>query len=434
MSCPGDSHICANKGHFRRATGTVTMANQTHISCESSILHYKRLIMIKHCLRLLIFCVMVPAQLAVAAPVIIPAAPTLNAEAYLLMDAETGEVLVEHNIDMPVPPASLTKMMTGYIVTEEIARGKLKEEDQVRISDDAWTRGGTKSGGSTMFLDPRTNVSVIDLLRGVIIQSGNDASIALAQHLAGSETAFADMMNQYALHLGMNNTHFVNSTGWPAEGHITTARDMARLAKAVIKDHPEYYPIYAEKYFTYNGINQANRNRLLFRDATVDGLKTGHTEEAGFCLVASAQRQGMRLISVVMGTKSEEARAVESQKLFAYGFRYYQTHPLYSKGQELSRHRVWKGEAEDIGLGLPRDVTITIPRGASDNLKAQISVDSLIVAPIEQGQVLGELHVTLEDDQVFTSELVALESVTEAGFFARVWDSLKMFINNLFEK
>ncbi len=367
-------------------------------------------------------------------PVIIPAAPELNAKAYLLMDAKTGAILVENQADLPLPPASLTKMMTAYVVTDEIERGKLKEQDLVRISDNAWQKGGTKSGGSTMFLDPRTEVSVIELLRGVIIQSGNDASIALAEHLAGGEGAFADVMNQHAQLLGMNDTHFVNATGWPAEGHVTTARDLAILARAVIEKHPKYYPIYAEKYFSYNGINQTNRNRLLFRDSSVDGIKTGHTEEAGYCLVASSEKQGMRLITVVMGTSSEEARAVESQKLMAYGFRYYQTHPLYKQGQELSRNRVWKGVVEEVGLGIPEDVTITIPRGASAALEAKISVDSVIEAPIEQGQVLGELQVLLEGKAVYQSDLVAQEAVSPSGFFARMWDSLVMVINGLFEK
>lgn len=367
-------------------------------------------------------------------PVIIPAAPELNAKAYLLMDAKTGAILVEHQADVQLPPASLTKMMTAYVVTDEIERGKLKEQELVLISDNAWQKGGTKSGGSTMFLDPRTQVPVIELLRGVIIQSGNDASIALAEHLAGGEGAFADVMNQHAQLLGMTQTHFENATGWPADGHLTTARDMAILARAVIEKHPKYYPIYAEKYFSYNGINQTNRNRLLFRDASVDGLKTGHTEEAGYCLVASAEKQGMRLISVVMGTSSEEARAVESQKLMAYGFRYYQTHPLYKKGQELSRNRVWKGVVDEVGLGIPEDVTITIPRGASGALEAKVSVDTIIEAPIEQGKVLGELQVLLEGKTVYQTDLIALEAVSPSGFFARLWDSLMMFINGLFEK
>lgn len=368
-----------------------------------------------------------------AAPVIIPAPPQLASQAYLLMDATTGEILIEENADLQLPPASLTKMLTSYVVTDEIHRGKLKETDTVLITDDAWQRGGSKSGSSTMFLDPRTRVSVIDLLRGVIVQSGNDASIALAQHLAGSEDAFADVMNQYAQLLGMTRSHFVNSTGWPAENHHATARDLAILARAVINDHPKYYELYAEKYFSYNGINQPNRNRLLFRDPSVDGLKTGHTEAAGFCLVASAKKQNMRLISVVLGAKTDEARAVDSQKLLSYGFRYYQTHPLYKGGETLSTAKVWKGEADQISLGLLEDAVITIPRGGKDQLAAEIRVDSVIQAPIETGQVLGELVVQREGEIEFKADLVALAPIAEAGFFARLWDSLVMFVSGFFK-
>lgn len=372
-------------------------------------------------------------SLPAMAAVIIPSPPELAATAYLLIDAETGEILIEHNIDERLPPASLTKLMTAYIVSDEIARGKLKENEEVLITDDAWRRGGTKSGGSTMFLDPRTRVPVIELLKGVIIQSGNDASIALAQHLAGSEDAFADVMNQYAKLLGMENTHFVNATGWPAEDHYTTVRDLGILTRAVINDHPEHYALYSEKYFTYNGINQPNRNRLLHRDPTVDGLKTGHTEEAGYCLVASAQKQGMRLISVVMGARSEEARAVESQKLLAYGFRYYQTHTLYPKGAELTRARVWKGRADEVALGVGEKVTITIPRGAKDELQAEMLVDSKIEAPLTQGQSLGEFRVSWGEEDVFKAPLIALADVEQAGFFSRLWDSVIIFVTGLFE-
>lgn len=368
-----------------------------------------------------------------AEPMIIPAPPQLAAEAYLLIDAATGAVLVEKDADIQLPPASLTKMMTSYIVSEEIELGKLKEDDKVLISDDAWRRGGTKSGGSTMFLDPRTEVPVIDLLRGVIIQSGNDASIALAQHLAGDEQAFADVMNQHAVLLGMKNTNFENATGWPAEGHLTTARDLAILARAVILDHPEHYKLYAEQYFSYNGINQPNRNRLLFRDPSVDGLKTGHTEAAGYCLVASAKKQGMRLIAVVLGTRSDEARAVETQKLLSYGFRYYQTHSLYKASQTLAEPKVWKGMTDQVALGAKEDVVITIPRGSHEALKAETQIDSLIEAPITQGQVLGELAVSLEGENVYTTELIALNAVEKAGFFARMWDSIVMFFSGLFD-
>lgn len=367
-----------------------------------------------------------------AAPQIIPSPPQIAASAYLLMDAATGEVLIEENADQPLPPASLTKMLTAYIVSEEIERGKIKETDEVLISEDAWRRGGTTSGGSTMFLQVGSRVPVIELLKGVIIQSGNDASIALAEHLAGNEEAFADVMNQYAKLIGMNASHFRNATGWPADDHKTTGRDLAILARAVINDHPDHYSIYKEKYFTYNGINQPNRNLLLHRDPTVDGLKTGHTEEAGYCLVASAQRQGMRLISVVLGTKSENVRAEESQKLLAYGFRYFQTHKLYSKDQELSRARVWKGKVEEVVLGVDKDVVVTIPRDGAEALKAEIVVNTQIEAPLTQGQSLGELVVALDGKEIYRTPLVALQAVEQAGFFSRLWDSLVLFLTNLF--
>lgn len=341
--------------------------------------------------------------------------------------------MVEHNADEARPPASLTKMMTAYVVSDEIRRGELSEQDEVLISEDAWRRGGTTSGGSTMFLKPKTKVSVIDLLKGVIIQSGNDASIALAQHLAGSEAAFADVMNQYAQLLGMQNTHFVNSTGWPAETHLSTARDLAILANATIHDHPHHYKIYAEKNFNYNGINQPNRNLLLYRDPSVDGLKTGYTKSSGYCLVSSAEKKGMRLITVVLGTKSKEARAVETQKLLAYGFRYFQTHPLYKASDELSSSRVWKGVSDQVSLGVTDEVIITIPKGSAGDLKAEVSVDSKIEAPITKGQTLGELSVTLAGRTVYKGPLVSLNDIEQSGIFARLKDSIVQFVMEMFE-
>lgn len=361
---------------------------------------------------------------AFAAQVIIPAPPQIAASAYLLMDADTGKVIMEHNADEQLPPASLTKMMTSYIVSEEVAAGRLKDTDLVRISDDAWRRGGSASGSSTMFLDPRTEVPVIDLLRGVIIQSGNDASIALAQHIAGSEDAFADIMNQQAELLGMTHSHFRNATGWPAEGHLTTARDLSILARALINDHGSHYELYSERYFKYNGINQPNRNKLLFTDNSVDGIKTGHTNAAGYCLVASAVRDDMRLISVIMGARSESARATESQKLLAYGFRYYQTHKLYSAGDELGTARVWGGDPQQLSLTVADDILATIPRGAQANVKAEIETNTSIEAPVAKGQVLGKLRVTLDDDTLVETDLVAASDIAEAGLFDRLWDSI----------
>ncbi|MFL0810952.1 MAG: D-alanyl-D-alanine carboxypeptidase [Agarilytica sp.] len=381
-------------------------------------------------MRPLLSCVFLLASFTASAnQVIIPSPPQLGAKAYLLIDADTDKVLVEHNAKMLLPPASLTKMMTSYIVSEEIHAGRLKETDLVLISDDAWRRGGTRSGSSTMFLNPRSEVPVIDLLRGVIIQSGNDASISLAQHIAGSEDAFADVMNQQAKLLGMNDSSFRNATGWPAEGHVTTAQDLAILAKALVKDHPEHYQIYSEKYFKYNGINQPNRNKLLFLpNSYVDGIKTGHTKEAGYGLVSSAERDGMRLIAVVMGTNSEKQRANDSNKLISFGFRYYKTLSLYKPSDVIASNRVWKGVKEELNLGVQQEVVATIPRGGQKSLKAETEIDSVIEAPVKKGQVLGKIRLTLNEELVVERDLVALEAIEGAGFFSRVFDSVVLML------
>ncbi|MCX2781711.1 D-alanyl-D-alanine carboxypeptidase [Microbulbifer thermotolerans] len=358
---------------------------------------------------------------------LIPAPPQLAAEAYLLLDAHTGQVLVEHNADKQVPPASLTKMMTAYIVSDEIEKGTIKEEDMVRISEKAWRKGGSK-----MFVKVGDRVPVIDLLRGVIVQSGNDASIALAEHVSGSEEVFAEVMNQQAELLGMKDTHFVNATGWPAEGHLTTARDLGILARALVADHPAHYKIYSEKYFSYAGINQPNRNRLLWRDPAVDGIKTGHTEEAGYCLVASAVKRGMRLIAVVLGTDSDEKRASETQKLLAYGFRYFQTHKVYSKDEVLQTERVWGGKESQVGISVEEDVFVTIPRGGEEDIKADLIIDGELEAPLSKGQPLGKVVVTLDGETVADVKAVAAEEVEQAGFFKRLWDAIKRFVMGLF--
>lgn len=380
--------------------------------------------------RAICVCLMLLSFSAVSAPVIMPAPPQLSAKAYLLIDADTGKVIVEHNADMSVEPASLTKMMTAYIVSEEIIAGRLREDELVKISDDAWKRGGTKSGSSTMFLKPRSEVKVIDLLRGIIIQSGNDASIAMAQHIAGGEDAFADVMNQQAALLGMKNTTFLNSTGWPAEGHLTTARDLAILARAVINDHPQHYSIHAEKYFKFNGINQGNRNKLLFDDPNVDGLKTGHTESAGYCLVASSKRNNMRLVSVVLGTNSDAARTKDSQKLLSYGFRYYNTQTLYKKGAQVTSTRVWKGVSQMLALTVAEDIVVTIPRGAEKQVKALSKINYPIEAPIQKSQVLGDLVLKLDDKTLGEFKLIAAAEVNEAGFFSRIKDSVLMMFDD----
>ena len=369
---------------------------------------------------------------AVQAQQLIPAPPELAAKAYILIDANTGHILVENNADMPLPPASLAKMMTTYIVSNEIAAGRMTKDEMVLISDNAWEKGGAKTDGSTMFLNPRTRVSVSDLMRGVIIQSGNDASIALAEHISGDEIAFSDVMNHQASLLGMDSTQYYNSTGLPYEGMVSTARDLSLLARAIIQDHPEHYSIYSEKYFKYNNINQPNRNRLLWRDSSVDGLKTGHTNAAGYCLVSSAKRREMRLISVVMGADSDKARARETQKLLSYGFRHYDTKTIYATGDIIKENaKVWYGKEEFLNLTIADNVILTLPRGAQESLSANIFVDEQIKAPIAAGQELGRLQVSLNDEVLIDIALVAEKDVAQSGFFARFIDWIVLSITQL---
>ena len=362
-----------------------------------------------------------------AAPALIPAPPQLSASSYIMMDAYTGEILVEHNADEVLPPASLTKLMTAYIVEYELARGNLNLNDMIRVSEKAW-----RMEGSRMFIREGTKVSLEDIMRGIIIQSGNDASVAAAEHIAGNEAAFADLMNQHAQLLGMSNSYFVNTTGLPAEGHYSTAHDIAKLSRATILQFPENYKMYSEQYFTYNNIKQPNRNKLLWRDKTVDGLKTGHTDSAGYCLAASAVRNGTRLITVVMGTKSDEARATESQKLLDYGFRYYETRKLYSRGQVVNNARVWGGSESTVKVGFVDDVLVTIPRQQGDTIPAKLDIKKEITAPIAVGDVLGTIIVGTEDNILLERPVVALEAVEEGGFFKRLFDSIKLFFMNLF--
>ena len=365
-------------------------------------------------------------SVAWAAPAI-PSPPQLAAKSYMLMDAASGKVLIESNSDERLPPASLTKLMTAYIATLEIQKGQISDSDMVTVSEKAW-----RTGGSRMFIQVNTQVSVDDLLHGIIIQSGNDASVAMAEHIAGSEEAFADMMNTTAQRLGMSNTHFMNATGLPDPEHYSSAHDMAKLARAIIYQDPAHYAIYAQKEFFWNNIKQPNRNLLLWRDKTVDGLKTGHTEEAGYCLVASAVRDGMRLISVVFGTDSEQARAAETQKLLTYGFRFFETRTFYQKGVELAQQQVWKGQQSQVKAGLAEDLTLTLPRGQLDKLQASMSFSDTLIAPISQGQVVGKVEVKLGEEVLHRADLVALEAVEEGGLFRRVWDSIRLFFYSLF--
>lgn len=375
--------------------------------------------------------VLLLSHVAVAKQAIIPAAPQLAGTSWLLMDANTGEVIVENNADLQVPPASLTKMMTSYVLSYELAQGEVNKSDMVTISRNAWAQNPIFNGSSLMWIEVNKQVSLEDLHRGIVISSGNDASLAVAEYISGSEEAFVDVMNQHGSLLGMTNTHFANAHGLPAESHMTTARDMAILARALIKDFPEDYRLYKEKEFTFNKIKQSNRNRLLWWDQSVDGLKTGHTEEAGYCLVASAERDGMRLISVLMGAKSDNARARESQKLMAYGFRYYQSHVAQKGGETITQERVWGGEVEQVSLELKESLAVTIPRGAVDNIERTLDVEKEIEAPVKAGQKLGHLVLTLNGKEIARKPLVASASVGEAGIITSLWDYAALFFHRL---
>jgi D-alanyl-D-alanine carboxypeptidase (penicillin-binding protein 5/6) len=358
------------------------------------------------------------------AAVPIPAAPKVAAKNYILVDANSGRVLAEKEADVQVEPASITKLMTSYVIYNELEAGRLSMDDMVTISEKAW-----RMGGSRMYVEVDKQVSVHDLMKGLIIQSGNDATVALAEHIAGTERAFVDLMNQYAAKLGMTNTLFLNSTGWPAEGHLTSARDISKLALAVIQEFPEHYAWYKEKVFTYNNIKQYNRNKLLWSDDSVDGIKTGHTESAGYCLVASAVRSDMRLISVVLNTDSEKTRASVSQSLLNYGFRFFETHKLYAAGEVLNRSRVWKGDSEKVSLGLLKDLYITIPRGSYKQLEAVMDVDANIVAPLDKGSQHGAVRVNLAEEEMLHTPLVALESVGEGSMFQIAKDHILQLFN-----
>lgn len=374
----------------------------------------------------LITAVAIILPLSVQSAQLIPAAPKIAATSYIIMDADTGAIIAEKNGHQQFPPASLTKMMTSYITEYELAKGNISLDDQVLISEKAWS---TK--GSRMFIKEGTQVELGKLLKGIIIQSGNDASVAMAEYIAGSESAFASLMNQHAKLLGMENTKFSNATGLPHPDHYSSPYDLALLSRAIIQQFPEHYGIYSEKYFTYNNIRQPNRNKLLWRDKTVDGLKTGHTDEAGYCLVASAKRDGMRIITVVLGTKSVEARARESQKLLAYGFRFYRTHKLYAAGQQLSLARVWGGQKSEVRLGIAASLAVTIPRGQAKGLKATMDINTEVKAPVVVGQHYGTLHITLDGKEVKSVPLVALDAVAEGGFFKKLWDSIILFFTSL---
>jgi len=360
-----------------------------------------------------------PARVPASNEIPIPDPPQLAAKSYLLIEHNSGRVLAESNADERVEPASLTKILTAYVVFRELSGGNVKLSDKVLISEKAW-----RTGGSKMFVEVGERVSVEDLLKGMIIQSGNDASVALAEHIAGSEATFAELMNTHARRLGMTNSHFVNADGLPRPEHYTTARDMALVTAATIREFPEYYAWYAQKEFVYNGIKQRNRNMLLYQDDSVDGVKTGYTKAAGYCLIASAKHDDMRLISVVMGSTGPKARAQASLALLSYGFRFYETHRLYSGGQSVETLRVWMGEIEDLPVGPAQDVSVTIPRRKYDRLSATLTKDPGISAPIVKGDVVGHISIDFEGEEIRRVPLVALRDVAEGGLLQKVKDTV----------
>jgi D-alanyl-D-alanine carboxypeptidase (penicillin-binding protein 5/6) len=351
-----------------------------------------------------------------------PAAPVIGARSFLVIDAKTGHEIAALDADAQLAPASLTKIMTTYVVFSALAQGQISLEDEVTISEKAW-----RTEGSRMFIEVGTRVTVQDLLMGMIVQSGNDASVALAEHIAGSESVFAEMMNQHASALGMHSSHFLNATGLPAENHTTTARDLATLARAIVEEFPEYYKMHAVTEFTYNDIKQNNRNSLLWRDDSVDGLKTGHTEDAGYCLVASAARDGMRIISVVLGTSSAKARTDGSQALLNYGFRFFETRLLFKAGEEISRARIWKSANEVSRLGVFDDLYITLRRGAYDSLESKLNIPAIVTAPIAAGQPVAELSISLDGEELLSTPLRALDDNPTGSFWQRTKDSVSLW-------
>ena len=351
-----------------------------------------------------------------------PPPPQVAVNAWVLMDLTANQPIASHDANQRVEPASLTKLMTAYLTFEALEKKAISVTQQVPVSEKAW-----KTGGSRMFIEPRRPVTVAELLRGMIVQSGNDATIALAELIAGSEDVFAQMMNREAQRLGMKDSHFTNASGWPDPKHYSTANDLAILAAAVIRDFPEYYKLYSLKEFRYNNITQQNRNRLLWLDPNVDGVKTGHTEAAGYCLIASAKRGTRRLLSVVLGARSDAQRAQESQKLLNYGFQFFDSVKVYEKDQPVSTLRVWKGANNDLKAGLPEDLWVVVPKGETDKLAAEFVSQQPLIAPVSQGQSVGTIRLALDGKPYGEHTAVALESVPAAGFFGRMWDTIRLW-------
>jgi len=368
-----------------------------------------------------------------AVPPMPPAPAPQGAKAWLLMDSATGQILAGENIDAPADPASITKVMTSYVVAAEMKNGKVKSTDLVTISENAWRSGGGGTDGSTSFLPLNGQVNLLELEKGMVIQSGNDAAIALAEHVGGSETAFVSLMNSYAQRIGMKNTRFMNPHGLTVEGHVSTALDLALMGRAMARDFPEAYAYNKMKEFTVNGITQHNRNGLLWKDPTVDGIKTGHTSKAGYCLLASAQRDNQRLISVVMGIDSKSQvegfrlREMGNLNLLNWGFRFFENHTLYAANAKIAEPKVWKGKAELVSLGVAEAMQINVPRGRYQDLKPSMDLPKFVIAPLKKGQKVGTVRVSLDGKVIAERDLVALNDVEEAGFFGRLWDEFWMW-------
>ena len=357
----------------------------------------------------------------------VPKAPKLNLDSYILLEANTNTVIAEFNSENQISPASMTKVMSGYVIADQIASGAISLDDKVLVSEKAW-----KTGGSKMFIEAGKRVSVRDLLSGIVIQSGNDATVAMAEYVAGSEEGFVDFMNAYASELGLSNTLFQNAVGWTDPNHFSSVNDLAQLTKALITNFPDHYATYKEKEFTFSGIRQLNRNKLLWRDDSVDGVKTGHTESAGYCLISSAKRNDMRLIAVVAGSPSENERLISSQRLLEYGFRFFATQKLISKDSEITTAKVWGGKMDEVALGTKEDILLTLPRSDFKNIKANYNFKNNIQAPISNGDVIGDIEFISNDRVVLSAPLVAIESVEAKGFFGRIWARIVFWILSLF--
>ena len=377
--------------------------------------------------KLIYLLLLAPFCLDLMAQSMVPKAPSLNLSSYILLEANTNTVIAEFNSDNQIAPASMTKVMSAYVIADQIANGAISLDDQVLISEKAW-----RTGGSKMFIEAGKKVSVKDLLSGIVIQSGNDATIAMAEYVAGSEEGFVDFMNAYASEMGLSNSLFQNATGFSDPNHFTSAKDLANLSKALINNFPDHYATYKEREFTFSGIRQLNRNKLLWRDNSVDGVKTGHTDSAGFCLISSAKRNDMRLIAVVAGSESENERLTASQRLLEYGFRFFATQKLISKNTKVTSTKVWGGQDNEVALGSQEAIHLTIPRSEFKNIKANYTFSDRIQAPIKVGQIIGSIEFTSNDRIVLTAPLVAIEAVEAKGFFGRLWSRLIYWITSLF--